>query len=32
MKGSVNVLGWHGRMEMFVTLKQVMKSLLMGNV
>jgi hypothetical protein len=29
-KGSVNVLGWHGEIEMLVTWKQVMKSLLMG--
>jgi hypothetical protein len=31
-KGSVNMLGLHGKMEMLVTWKQVMKSLLMENV
>jgi hypothetical protein len=31
-KGSVNFSNPHGKMEMLVTWKQVMKSLLMGNV
>jgi hypothetical protein len=31
-KGCVIMLGWHGRMEMLVTWKEVMKSLLMRNV
>jgi hypothetical protein len=31
-KGSVIVLGRHGKMEMLVTWKHVMKSLLMENV
>jgi hypothetical protein len=32
MKGSVNVLGRHGKNEMLVTCTQEMKPLLTGNV
>jgi hypothetical protein len=31
-KGSVNMFDQHGKMEMLVAWKQVMESLLMGNV